>query len=236
MAIGRFAWNLKLPQQATAELRLCRFLSRNDGLVRGQGGNTVNSNERRPVNNKYKRAFSFRVHEGGSEPAIANGLTRLAGGDYPDILEDYLTISRRRQHNPTAMANLQTHILYEAGVHENAVRHYKAQTPETDSHKQFVESQIFTHRMIGHILRIIGDGIAWRAFGYDRSIPRVLSQNAVKQTIVSDGLAAEMNVWSNEFFQQGRFPIMNCITNCLAMGDVTVVSDDGDLLPVITTI
>jgi hypothetical protein len=178
--------------------------------------------------NKYKRAFSFRVHEGESTQA-ADGLVRLSGGDYPDILEDYLAISRKRQRNPTAMANLQTHILLEAGTHENAVKHYKAQTPEADAHKKFVESQIFTHRMIGNTLRVIGDGIAWRAFRFDRSVPRVLSQNAVKQTVISDGLLAEMNVWSSEFFQQGQFPIMNSITNCLAMGDITVVSDDGSI-------
>jgi hypothetical protein len=38
-----------------------------------------------------------------------------------------------------------------------------------------------------------------------------------------------MNAWSNEFFQEGRFPILNSITNCLAMGDITVVSDDGSV-------
>jgi hypothetical protein len=87
----------------------------------------------RQAGNKYKRAFSFRVDEGANKVPVASGLVRLAGGDYPDILEDYLITSRKRQHNPTAMANLQMHILYEIGVQEKSVKHYKAQEPEKEN-------------------------------------------------------------------------------------------------------
>jgi hypothetical protein len=183
----------------------------------------------RKVANKYKRAFSWRLQQGTAIKSAAHGSARLANGDYPDILEDYLSISRRRQHNPTAMAQLQMHILHDAAVQEKAIKHYKTQSPATEREREFIDSQIFMHRMTANALRTIGDGIAWRAFGFDRSVPRVLSQNAINQVILSEGLIAEMDYWSAEFFRKGSFPILNCITNCLALGDVTVVSDDGSV-------
>ncbi|WP_353071921.1 hypothetical protein [Tunturiibacter gelidiferens] len=181
------------------------------------------------VANKYKRAFSWRLQQGAALNPAAHGSARLANGDYPDILEDYLITSRKRQHNPTAMAQLQMHILHDAAVQEKSIKHYKAQTPVTEREREFIDSQIFMHRMTANTLRIIGDGIAWRAFGYDRSVPRVLSQNPVNQVILSEGLIAEMDYWSSEFFTRGSFPILNCITNCLALGDVTVVREDGSV-------
>jgi hypothetical protein len=58
--------------------------------------------------NKYRRAFTWRVGQGNSESrAETTGLVHLATSDYPDILEDYLYISRRRYNNKTAIAKLQ---------------------------------------------------------------------------------------------------------------------------------
>jgi hypothetical protein len=179
--------------------------------------------------NKYKRAFSWRMNEGSMIQPSARGLARLGHGDYPDILEDYLSISRRRKNNPSAMAQLQMHILHDAAVQEKAVRHYKSQTPPDEKSRDFIDEQIFMHRLTANALRVIGDGIAWRAFGYDRSVPRVLSQNAVKQVIIAEGLIAEMDAWSAAYFRKGVFPILNCITNCLALGDITTTFQDGSV-------
>jgi hypothetical protein len=181
------------------------------------------------VANKYKRAFSWRMNEGSTTKAAVGAFVRIPTTDYPDILEDYLSISRRRKNNPTAMAQLQMHILHDAAVQEKAIKHYKAQVPAGTEGQNFIDEQVFMHRLIANAFRVIGDGIAWRAFGYDRSVPRVLSQNAVNQIIVSDGLIAEMDVWSAAYSDADAFPILNCITNCLAIGDITITYDDASV-------
>lgn len=182
--------------------------------------------------NKFRRAFSWRLSEGNNRKAEIAGAVRLSTGDYPDILEDYLYISRKRQRNATAIAQLQMHMLYDLAAQEQSIRHYKAKLDEASKDpraEQLVRSELFKHRMISNAIRIIGDGIAWRSFAYDRLIPRILSAHPVKHVVTSEGLAAEMNEWSDIFFHPSKIAIMNSVTNCLAIGDVTSIETDGSI-------
>ena len=147
-------------------------------------------------------------------------------GDIPDILEDFLFISRRRAKNRTAMFQLQLNMLHQIHVQDQLIRAYKAHKEAPSANLAWLDSQIFMHRLIANALRIIGDGVAWRAFDFDKSIPRVLSENPVKNVILTDGLITELNTWSASFSQEKAFAIMNCLTNCLAMGDVTIVDEN----------
>ncbi len=182
------------------------------------------------VRNRYRRAFSWRLSEPSAnrQHEIA-GAVRLSLGDYPDILEDYLYLSRKRRGNATAIAQLQIHLLHDLAVQEQAVKDYKARRPSGPKQQEFFQSQIFHHRLISNTIRNIGDGIAWRYFGYDRSIPRVLSEHPVKQVVLADGLAAELNEWGSIFHQASRRAIINAITNCIGIGDVTAVDEDGSV-------
>src|SRR5208337_122000 len=76
---------------------------------------------------KYRRAFDWRLsHEKrDSIGTEATAMMRLASSDFPDILEDFLEISRKRRKNWTALARLQTHMLEELLVQEGAVKHYR---------------------------------------------------------------------------------------------------------------
>ncbi|HXM22426.1 MAG TPA: hypothetical protein VN948_14315 [Terriglobales bacterium] len=150
-------------------------------------------------------------------------------GDYPDILEDYLHVSRKRHKNATAIAKLQMHLLEDLAVQEQAIKHYKAKCPTEPKEKQFIESQIFHHRLISNTVRHIRDGIAWRSFGYDRSIPRILAEHPVKHVVLSLGVVAELHEWSSIFFQASRTAIINAVTNCIGIGDVTAIDEDGSV-------
>jgi hypothetical protein len=76
---------------------------------------------------KYRRSFDWRVSHGtrGSIKTDTTAMVRLSTSDFPDILEDFLEISRKRSNNPTALARLQIHMLEELMVQESAVRHYR---------------------------------------------------------------------------------------------------------------
>ena len=96
-------------------------------------------------------------------------------------------------------------------------------TPEVEG----IKREIFLFRSYANAIRSIGDGIAWRALGYDRAVIRLMSGHATKQQIFSDGLMGELLEWSIQFDQSEGVAILNSLTNCLAIGDVTVVRNDG---------
>jgi hypothetical protein len=178
--------------------------------------------------NLYRRSFNWRLSNGSSmtEPDIA--VVRLQTGDLPDILEDFLLTSRRRSLNPTSMCRLQMHLLGELTIQEQATKHYKSKLAMAGTHREMVEGELFKHGMTANALRIIGDGIAWRAFRFDRLIPRVLSGHPVKHVIGEAGLQAELNEF-HAVIRKGRSPILNCTTNCLAIGDLTVIDKEENV-------
>lgn len=192
---------------------------------------------------KYGRAFDWRISHGSEEPLsneAALGMSRLASSDFPDILEDFLSISRKRQHNPTALARLQVHMLEELLIQEATIKHYRQRLTELESTAsdnaderqkeiKFVKGQRFFHRMYANAIRAIGDGIAWRAFGYDRAAMRLLGERETKQHLSSEGTVQELREWSYHFDSGSGIAILNALTNCLAIADVTVVRHDGSI-------
>jgi hypothetical protein len=128
---------------------------------------------------KYRRSFDWRVSHGtrDSIKTDTTAMVRLSTSDFPDILEDFLDISRKRSsNNPTALARLQIHMLEELMVQESAIRHYrdnlgslqegwKPATPDEQPPKEidFAKQQLFFYRLYANAVRAIGDGIAWRA-------------------------------------------------------------------------
>jgi hypothetical protein len=190
---------------------------------------------------KYKRAFDWRLSEDPKKlsPQAAGAMARLASSDFPDILEDFLSISRKRQKNPTALARLQIYMLEELLVQEGAVKQYRSRLKELEASSvstsgkdeierevAFCERERFFHRMYANAIRAIGDGIAWRALGYDRAVMRLLGERQTKQHLSSEGTVQELREWSYHFETGSGIAILNALTNCLAMGDVTVVKED----------
>ena len=79
----------------------------------------------------YRRAFDWRISTGReSLPDVAAAFVGLATDEWADIFEDYLTISRKRQQNKTAMAKLQLHLLEELMLAQAAIKHYREKLDE----------------------------------------------------------------------------------------------------------
>jgi len=78
------------------------------------------------LRNKYRRAFSWSVSRGNAGKAHEDaGVVRLATSEYPDILEDYLSIRRKRKGNRLALSKLQLHMLEDIMVQEKSIKSYK---------------------------------------------------------------------------------------------------------------
>ncbi len=189
--------------------------------------------------NKYRRAFDWRISRSADNATEFAAMSRLAKSELPDLLEDFLDISRRRKANWMALARLQISMLTELLLQESAVQHYReklkelkssqaagASDTETEQHLKAVKRELFFYRMFANVIRSVGDGIAWRTLGYDRAVTRLMSGRQTKQWLTSEGLLRELTEWSLQFERGDGLAILNALTNCLAVGDITVVRPD----------
>jgi hypothetical protein len=195
--------------------------------------------------NQYKRGFTWRLSGDNKESlgTTSNAFARLSHPDYSDLLEDFLRISRERRRSRLSLAKLQLWMFEEILNSEKGVKHYKGELEklaekaatstspegkvEVTKSKDDLDNALFFHRLYANAIRVIGDGIAWRAFNYERPVMRALCQRATNQTIVAEGTAEELREWSKTFDRSDGLAILNSITNTLSLGDVTVVHDDG---------
>ena len=83
---------------------------------------------------------------------------------------------------------------------------------------------------ICHQLRSVGDGLAWRASGYDRRYVIALSSNAATGTMAGNsGLPRELGAAAG-MRAAGSFGLLHDLTNCLRIGDITEFRPDGSKL------
>lgn len=193
--------------------------------------------------NRYRRAFDWRISTPllrGPREAATEGIVGLSRSDLPDILEDFLDLTRKRRANRTAISKLQIWMLQEIVFQEAVVKRCKKRLEElgidatapmegASPEVKSIEREMFLFRTYANAIRLIGDGIAWRALGYDRAVVRLMAEQPTKQQVASEGLMGELLEWSIHFDHGNGVAILNSLTNCLAIGDVTVVRDDGSV-------
>lgn len=91
-----------------------------------------------------------------------------------------------------------------------------------------IEDLVFDR--ICHQLRAVGDGLAWRASGYDRGYVITLSSNAQTGTMAGNaGLPRELAAAAG-MRAAGSFGLLHDLTNCLRIGDITEFRPDGSKL------
>jgi hypothetical protein len=83
------------------------------------------------------------------------------------------------------------------------------------------------------LLRSVGDGLAWRAVGYDRRAIRIIGRgHRVAWFSEGKGLDAELSALE-DFWKQGAVAVLNDMTNCLRHGDITVVRSERETLELV---
>jgi hypothetical protein len=91
-----------------------------------------------------------------------------------------------------------------------------------DSDTWRIEDLVFDR--ICRQLRAVGDGIAWRASGYDRRYIIAMSSNASPGVMAGkEGLPAELGAATSlrDRGNRGGFGLVHDLTNCLRIGDIT---------------
>lgn len=190
---------------------------------------------------KYSRAFEWRVAK-GDVPFTAHlkGLGALAASENRDILLDYYEISRKRRTDRTALFKLQSHLFEDLLDLENGNKLWKMKvedikgtmvssgTSANNEELEEAEGQLFGHRLYANVIRLIVDGIVWRAFNYDRAALNVLSRASTKQHLSATGTAQEIREWAHHYSDSTvAIAVLNSLSNWLALGDVTVIKTDG---------
>jgi hypothetical protein len=90
------------------------------------------------------------------------------------------------------------------------------------------ELEAYISERVARQLRMVGDGLAWRCFGYDRRVILTLCRNASPGPMYGkDGLPYELGriqeLWEND----GHFALHHDLTNCLRIGDLTEFTEAG---------
>jgi hypothetical protein len=188
---------------------------------------------------KYRRSFNWQFSNSDEDRVVdqVSAIVSLSNSDHLDILEDYLHISRKRNSNHTAMERVQSHLIGEHLTTEASIKQLKEQITavspsETEKDNPDVRSlnrTIQELRLYANCLRVIGDGIAWRALGFDRTALRALCGNRGCQNLMSEGLAHELKEWYWHFQNPAAIAIVNALTNWLTIGDVTVIEKNGSV-------
>jgi hypothetical protein len=122
---------------------------------------------------RYRRAFDWRLNteDQGDTIIAAGALKALFSSEMPELLEDYLKISRTRRNNRLALARLQTHLIDELITVEATVKHYRDKKTELEDNPiqdaakedvKFVRGELFLWRAFANVIRSIADGLAAR--------------------------------------------------------------------------
>ena len=104
---------------------------------------------------------------------------------------------------------------------------------DTQAADKLVE-QSKRNKYLSKAIKEIADGIAWRTFGYDRFTMRILSQaQSPGYTWDKDGQSTELK-YAKIAAGNGAFMLLNDLTNCVRVGDITMARGGIGDVPYLT--
>jgi len=98
--------------------------------------------------------------------------------------------------------------------------------------KESWQLEAYVFERLARQLRTVGDGFAWRCFGYNRQVIQALSRNDSPGLMYGKtGLPYELGAIQQLWESEGHFALHHDLTNCLRIADLTeFTSDSGALL------
>jgi hypothetical protein len=99
------------------------------------------------------------------------------------------------------------------------------------SQKASWELEAYVYERLARQLRTVGDGFAWRCFGYNRQVIQTLSRNDSAGPMYGKvGLPYELGTIQYLWESDGHFALHHDLTNCLRIADLTEFTGDGGAL------
>lgn len=146
---------------------------------------------------------SYRAQTAAAD--INRALKRLAGGKGPDW---------QGQHDADALRYLEPR--------------WTPASPIDSRNRADWEFEAVVAARIVHQLREVGDGLAWRVYGFNRGLITALADHSLAGPIVpKKGLGAELGRIAGIFHDTGHFTLMHDLTTVLRHHDLTEVHASG---------
>ena len=99
------------------------------------------------------------------------------------------------------------------------------------SEKASWELEAYVFERLARQLRTVGDGFAWRCFGYNRQVIQTLSRNDSAGPLYGKiGLPYELRTIQHLWESDGHFALHHDLTNCLRIADLTEFADEAGAL------
>lgn len=143
-------------------------------------------------------------------------------------INELLDLSRKPEYqtNKLKLFELQLALHEILSPGEDAVTQAKKLLSEHP--EKSIEIQRTRNKYLNIAYRQIADSIAWRELGFDRFNARVLAQGRSAGHVVNkDGTARELNFARDVAVQLNQSVLINDVTNCLLVGDITCISESG---------
>ena len=99
------------------------------------------------------------------------------------------------------------------------------------SQKASWELEAYVYERLARQLRTVGDGFAWRCFGYNRQVIQTLSRNDSAGPMYGKvGLPYELGTIQHLWESDGHFALHHDLTNCLRIADLTEFTGEAGAL------
>lgn len=145
---------------------------------------------------------------------------------WPD-LRSFMSRSRSLRKEPDALLELQSDMASALATAQESKRRLESDlgqcTGGDSSSLDRPEVAIAVAKRLLHVIKQIGDGIAWRALNYDRPVIRQLAAKPQTGYMELESAVQEFASASRHVEQTGEMVVMNDLTNFLRYGDYTCV-------------
>jgi len=139
--------------------------------------------------------------------------------------------SRELRKHPTELLELQADMASALAVAQESKRSLERQLADgadgAPGHVQRLHVAIAVAKRLAHVIKQIGDGIAWRTLNYDRPVIRQLADKPQTGHIELESAIQEFAAAAEHVEHTGDIVVMNDLTNFLRHGDFTCVGGGG---------
>lgn len=145
-------------------------------------------------------------------------------GDYFEVQKDVLEVLLELEERRGECDRAATRLAYGKRVSQTQP------LPQGRSQDDPEEWQLeaFIYARLARQIRSVADGLAWRAFGFDRRPIIALSRNQGAGPMAGKvGLDFELGHVEHFYRETGQFALLHDMTNCLRIADVTEFHADG---------
>ena len=186
----------------------------------------------------------FAIRKSRQAPELLRGIWSPTTKEWRDIIEHYMSLSRKSFNNKLSMFKLQLWILEDLVNNSKAIKQIKAKLKELKSDKEnqkisdedfeadnkHLNSEIFGYEHISDVLREIIDGIVWRYFDYKRGYLYLLAdKQPINLIIPNEGLINSLYEFAELFLEPNNKAIFCDISNFIRIGDILNIRKDGSL-------